>query len=166
LTAIVLTALLASALTVRWSDAAANAVAPLPVSPATVDAIPVTIEGTLVGIGNGLIAVVEDGSTTPVAFTVGEETDLVRGGESVGLDALRDGDAVRLTVDGRSGAVMRLDADPVAGAAFRVPGAAALLAAVGLIGGAAALAIRNLERLPQFPSRMVAARLCPAEAAH
>jgi hypothetical protein len=93
----------------------------------------------------------------------------VRGEEPIPLEALRAGDTVRLTIDGRSGSVLRLHAAPVSGPAFlpaaRVPGTAALLAALGLIGGATALAIRNIERLPALSARMSAARLRPAAAA-
>ena len=93
----------------------------------------------------------------------------MRGEEAVPLEALRAGDTVRLTIDGRSGSVLRLHAAPVSGPAFlssaRVPGTAAFLAALGLIGGATALAIRNSERLPRFSARVSAVRLLSAAAA-
>ena len=170
LAAIVVTALLASALTVRWSDASATGITVFaPENGAAVAAVPVTVEGTLVGAGDGLVALVERGSDSPVAFSVGQDSRLVRGEEPIPLDALRAGDTVRLTIDGRSGSVLRLHAAPVSGPAFlpaaRVPGTAALLAALGLIGGATALAIRNIERLPALSARMSAARLLPAAAA-
>jgi hypothetical protein len=170
LAAIVVTALLASALTVRWSDASATGITVFaPENGAAVAAVPVTVEGTLVGAGDGLVALVERGSDSPVAFSVGQDSRLVRGEEPIPLDALRTGDTVRLTIDGRSGSVLRLHAAPVSGPAFlpaaRVPGTAALLAALGLIGGATALAIRNIERLPALSARMSAARLRPAAAA-
>jgi hypothetical protein len=170
LAAIVVTALLASALTVRWSDASATGITVFaPENGAAVAAVPVTVEGTLVGAGDGLVALVEHGSDSPVAFSVGQDSRLVRGEEPIPLEALRAGDTVRLTIDGRSGSVLRLHAAPVSGPAFlpaaRVPGTAALLAALGLIGGAAALAIRNIERLPALSARMSAARLRPAAAA-
>jgi hypothetical protein len=169
LAAIVVTALLASALTVRWSDASATGITVFaPENGAAVAAVPVTVEGTLVGAGDGLVALVEHGSDSPVAFSVGQDSRLVRGEEPIPLDALRAGDTVRLTIDGRSGSVLRLHAAPVSGPAFlpaaRVPGTAALLAALGLIGGATALAIRNIERLPALSARMSAARLLPAAA--
>ena len=164
LAAIVLTAVLASALTVRWSDATATAVTTAP-APAAISAVPVTLEGTVVGAGDGLVAVIEHGSASAVAFTVGDDADLLRGGERAALDELRTGDTVRLTIDGLSGAVLRLHADPVDVSGFRVPGAAALLAAVGFIGAAAALAIRNPDRVPRLPSRLMAARLVPTWAA-
>jgi hypothetical protein len=170
LAAIILTALLASALTVRWSDASANAITGLtPETGAAVAAIPVTVEGTLVGASDGLVALVEHGAESPVAFSVGSDARLLRGEEAVPLEALRAGDSVRLTIDGRSGSVLRLHAAPISGPAFlpsvRVPGSAALLAALGLIGGAAALAILNSERLPRLSARVSAARLLPAATA-
>jgi hypothetical protein len=167
LAAIVVTALLVSALTVRWSDASATSVTVFaPDAGAAVTALPVTVEGRLIGAGDGLIALVEHGAESPVAFSVGQDARLVRGEQSVPLEALRAGDAVRLTIDGRSGSVLRLHAAPASGPAFfasaRVPGAVALLAALGLIGGATALAIRNRERLPALPVRASTARLLPA----
>ncbi len=169
LAAIFVTALLASALTVRWSDASATGVTVFtPEAGAAVTAVPVTVEGLLVGASDGLIALVEHGAESPVAFSVGQDARLVRGEEPVPLEALRAGDTVRLTIDGRSGSVLRLHAAPVPGPAFlpsaRVPGAAALLAALGLIGAATTLAIRNLERLPARPGRVSAVRLLPAAA--
>ena len=166
LAAIVLTALLASAITVRWSDAGATgATIFTPERGAIVAAMPVTVEGALVGAGDGLLALIEDGAESPVAFSVGAEAQIVRGGENVPLDALRVGDAVRVTIDGMSGSVYRLHAEPASGTAFplRVPGSVALLAAVGFIAAAAALAIRNLDRMPPVPIRG-AARLLPATA--
>ena len=170
LAAIVLTALLASALTVRWSDASATGVTVFtPESGAAVAAVPITIEGRLIGASDGLVALVEHGADSPVAFSVGQEAHLVRGEERVPLEALRAGDTVRMTIDGRSGSVLRLHAAPVSGPAFlpsaRVPGAVAFMAALGLIGGATALAIHNIERLPALSSRVSAARLLPAAVA-
>jgi hypothetical protein len=169
LAAIVLTALLASALTVRWSDASATGVTVFtPETGAAVAAMPVTVEGKLIGASDGLVALVEHGADSPVAFSVGEEAQLVRGEESVPLEALRTGDTVRMTIDGRSGSVLRLHASPVFGPAFlpavRVPGAVAFMAALGLIGGATALAILNMGRLPALSSRVSATRLLPAAA--
>ena len=170
LAAIVITALLASALTVHWSDASATGVTVFtPESGAAVAAMPVTVEGRLVGASDGFVALVEHGANSPVAFSVGQEAHLVRGDERVPLEALRAGDTVRMTIDGRSGSVLRLHAAPVVGPAFlaapRVPGAVAFMAALGLIGGATALAIRNMERLPALSSRVSATRLLPAAAA-
>ena len=170
LAAIIFTALLASALTVRWSDASANGITVFtPETAAAVAAVPVAVEGTLIGASDGLVALVEHGAESPVAFSVGPDARLLRGEEAVPLEALRVGDTVRLTIDGRSGSVLRLHAAPISGPAFlpsvRVPGSAALLAALGLIGGAAALAILNSERLPRLSARVSAARLLPAATA-
>ena len=169
LAAIFLTALLASALTVRWNDASATGVTVFtPETGAAVAAVPVTVEGRLIGASDGLVALVEHGADSPVAFSVSQEAQLMRGEENVSLEALRAGDIVRMTIDGRSGSVLRLHAAPVSGPAFlppaQVPGAAALLAALGLIGGATALAIRNSDRLPTLSARVSAARLLPAAA--
>ena len=170
LAAIILTAILASALTVRWNDASANGITVFtPETGGAVAAVPVSVEGTLVGASDGLVALVEHGAESPVAFSVGSDARLLRGEEAVPLEALRAGDTVRLTIDARSGSVLRLHAVPVSGPAFlpsvQVPGAAALLAALGLIGGATALAILNSERLPALSARVSAARLLPAAAA-
>lgn len=170
LAAIIVTALLASALTVRWSDASANGITIFtPETGAAVAAVPVTVEGTLVGAGDGLVALVEHGAESPVAFSVGPDARLLRGEEAVALEALRAGDTVRMTIDGRSGSVLQLHAAPMSGPAFlpaiRVPGAAALLAALGLIGGATALAIRNSDCLPVLSARVSATRLLPAAVA-
>lgn len=169
LAAIVLTALLASALTVRWSDASATGVTVFtPETGAAVPAVPVTVEGKLIGASDGLVALVEHGADSPVAFSVGQDAHLVRGEERVPLEALRAGDTIRMTIDGRSGSVLRLHAAPASDLAFfpvrRVPGALAFMAALGLIGGATALAIRNIDRFPTLSSRVSAARLLPAAA--
>jgi predicted regulator of Ras-like GTPase activity (Roadblock/LC7/MglB family) len=165
LAAIVVTALLASALTVRWSDAlATSATAVTPTIGLAAVELPVNIEGTLIRAGDGLVALVEHGADAAVAFPIREEAQLMRAGEAAPLDALRVGDTVRMTIDGRTGQVLYLQATPPAGPAFHVPGTAAFLAALGLIGGATALAIRNIERLPTLPARLPAARLHPVGA--
>jgi hypothetical protein len=165
LVAILLTAILAWAVTARWSDASAtgSAVVMAPVG-TLASGVPVAVEGTVVGASDGVIALVERGAESPVAFPVAEEATVVRGSERVPLDALRAGDTVRLTIDGLSGTVLQLHAVPVAAPAFQVPGAAALLAALGLIAGATALAILNIERLPKVSTRFATTRLLPAAA--
>lgn len=167
LTAILLTALLASALTVRWSDAmATNApVAPTATSQQSSE-VPVAISGSVVGASEGHVALVEQGSDSAVAFPVAETASLTRGGQPVTLDALRVGDSVQLTVDASTGQILHLEAVPAAvSAPIYVPGAVALLAAVGLIAGAAALAIVNTQRLPALPARFQSTRLMPEAAA-
>lgn len=162
LTAILLTALLASALTVRWSDAMATdaPVAPVAVSQASLE-VPVTIEGSVVGASSGHVALVEQGSDSAVAFPIADAASLSRAGQPVAIDALRVGDTVQMTVDASTGQVLHLEAAPAAIAPIYVPGAVALLAAVGLIAGAAALAIVNTRRLPAIPARFYGSRLMP-----
>ncbi|MBW3631550.1 MAG: hypothetical protein KY456_00840 [Chloroflexi bacterium] len=169
LAAIVLTALLASALTVHWSDASATGVTVFtPEIDSAMAAIPVTVEGKLVGASDGLVAVVEHDAVSPVAFTVSQDARLVRGEEGVPLEGLRAGDTVRMTIDGRSGSVLRLHAVPAPHPVFpvQVPGVAAFLAALGLIGGATALAIHNIDRLPALSARRSLTRLLPAATTH
>jgi hypothetical protein len=169
LAAIILTALLASAVTVRWSDASATGVTVFtPEIGTAVTAMPVTVEGTLVGASDGLVAVVEHDAMSPVAFSVGQDARLVRVEEGVPLEALRAGDTIRMTIDGRSGSVLRLHAIPAPRPMLpvQVPGTAALLAALGLIGGATALAIRNIDRLPALSTRHSITRLLPVSSAH
>ena len=163
LTAILLTALLASALTVRWSDAmATNApVAPMAIGQASLE-VPVTIEGSVVGASSGHVALVEQGSDSAVAFPIADVASLTRAGQPVGIDALRVGDTVQMTVDASTGQVLHLEAAPASSIApIYVPGAVALLAAVGLIAGAAALAIVNTRHLPALPARFHNSRLLP-----
>ncbi len=165
LAAIVLTALLASALTVHWSDALATGDPTASVTESgLMTSIPVTIEGSIVGAGNGMIALIERGASSPVAFPVSDDASLMRGGQAIPVDALRVGDSVRITIDGQTGQVLRLHATSPATTPFplHVPGSAALLAALGLIAGATALAIYNIQRLPVLPARFHSARLLPA----
>jgi hypothetical protein len=165
LIAIIVTALFASALTVAWSDAMATGVVSAnPQRGIQTTEIPVAVEGTIVGAADGLVALVERGAESPVAFTVGENATLVRDGQTVALDELHSGDTVRLTINGVTGDVLQLQATPATAPIVRVPGMAALLAAIGLIAGATALAIRNIDRLPVIPSRVATPRLLPAAA--
>lgn len=153
-----LTAVMAIALIAHWNEASANN-APAFVLPndAAMAGIPVAIEGTVVGASDGLLALREDESLSPVAFPVSAAASLTRDGQNVPLESLRVGDAVRMTIDGSSGQVLRLHATPAADPfAIRVPGAIALLAALGLIAGAATLAIRNRAQLPALPQRLPA----------
>lgn len=163
LAAIVLTALLVSALTVQWSSQASATGAALSSSAFTAQAggIPVTVDGTLVGVDEARIGVLEHGAESPVAFLVGDDTRVVRLGENVPLDTLRSGDTVRMTVDGLTGTALSVQAAPASAPVVQVPAAAALLAALGLIAGATALAIVNRDRLPALPARHAAPRLLP-----
>jgi len=165
LIAIIITALLASALTVAWSDAMATgsngAVSQRGIQTTEV---PVAVEGTIVGAADGHLAMVERGAESPVAFTVSDTATLVRDGQTITLDELRSGDTVRMTINGVTGDVLRLQATPATAPIIRVPDMAALLAAIGLIAGATALAIRNIDRLPAISSRVAMPRLLPAAA--
>src|SRR3954451_24205482 len=146
LIAIAITALFASALTVAWSDAMATGVnSAVPQRGIQTTEIPVSVEGTIVGTTDGIIALVERGAESPVALTVADNATLVRDGQAVPLDDLRSGDTARITINGLTGDVLRLQATPATSPVFRVPGTAALLAAIGLIAGATALAIRNID---------------------
>ncbi|MCC7024705.1 MAG: hypothetical protein IT338_17890 [Thermomicrobiales bacterium] len=169
LAAVVFTALLAAALMARWSDVSATGLGTFsPVDRAPVVGVPVTLEGSVVGAGEGKIALIEQGSQSPVAFAVSGDASVMRGGEAVALEDLRVGDNVRMTIDGLTGTALRMHAAPAASSAFvpRVPGAVAFLAALGFIAGATALAILNIERIPAIlPHRAPAPRLAPAEAA-
>lgn len=163
LAVIVLTALLASTLTVQWSSQASATGATLAPFPTMAQeaGIPVTIDGTLVGVDAGRIGVLEHGAESPVAFLVGDDTRAVRLGENVPLDTLRSGDTVRMTVDGLTGTALSVHAAPAGAPIFQVPAAAAVLAALGLIAGAVALAIVNRDRLPTLPAGHAAPRLLP-----
>jgi hypothetical protein len=153
--AFTLTAVLAIALFAHWNEATAtNAPAFIVPNDAAVTGIPVAIEGTVVGASDGLLALTENGSTQPVAFPVNSGASLVRDGQNIPLEALRVGDAIRMTIDGGSGQVLRLHATPASTQfGIRVPGAIALMAALGLIAGGAVLAIRNRAQLPALPQR-------------
>lgn len=155
--------MLAAALAAHWSSqvsATGSPIAPTALA-AQAPVVPVSIDGTVVGVSDGRIAVQERSATAPVAFLLSPDSHIVRGGESVPADALVAGDSVRMTIDGRSGAVLRLDAAPVAGFVLAVPDVAAFLASLGLIAGATALAMLNRDRLPALSARRAAPRLLP-----
>jgi hypothetical protein len=165
LIALALIAILASAVSVHWSSQVSatgstsltgDFVAPL-------DAVPVAIDGTLVGVGADTVAVVERGSDSPVAFLLSADTRVLREGAIVSATTLATGDTLRMTVDGRTGAVLRVHATPAA-PRFQVPAAAALLATLGLIAGGTALVLLNRDRLPALPTRRLLPRLAPAAA--
>ena len=164
LAAIAITTVLATAMIARWNDAAATSVTTFtPQADTEVAGVPIAIEGRVVGAGNGLVAILERGGDAPVAFPVNDGASLMRSGQAVSLEDLRVGDAVRMTIDGRSGQVLRLHATPSAPATIvpRVPDAVALLAAIGLIAGATTLAILNVHRLPPLSVHLPALRLHP-----
>lgn len=166
LIALALIAVLASAVSVHWSSQVsatgsanpADLVIPL-------NAIPVAIDGTLVGVTTDTLAVQESGSDGPVAFLLSADTRVVRDGEQAALSTLAYGDSVRMTVDGRTGSVLRVHATPPAGP-FHVPGIAALLASLGLIAGAASLVFLNREFFAGLPARRLLPGLTPATVPH
>ncbi len=165
LIAIFITALMASALTVAWSDAMATSVSGVqPLRGVQTTEVPVAVEGTIVGATDGLVALVERGAESPVAFAVRNDATLIRDGQPIALDELRSGDYVRMTINGVTGDVLRLQATPAPTSIIRIPAMAAFLAAIGLIAGATALAIRNIDRLPALPSRVATPRLLPVAA--
>lgn len=88
-----------------------------PVSAPVSNAAPVTasmveISGTVVASTDDLLAIRESSGTSPVAFVVGDNAGIARAGRAVDLAALRASDAVRLTVDPRSGRAFRVLAEP------------------------------------------------------
>src|SRR4051812_2937781 len=106
LVAIAITALFASALTVAWSDAMATGSNGLtPHLGLQTTEVPVAVEGTIVGATDGIVALVERGAESPVAFTVADNATLVRDGQAIALDELRSGDTVRMTINGLTGDV-------------------------------------------------------------
>jgi hypothetical protein len=163
--AIVITALLASALTVAWSDAmATSGNSALPQRSIQASEVPVAVEGTIVGTADGVVALIERGAQSPVAFPVSDDAAFVRDGQTIALDELHSGDTVHMTINGVNGDILRLQATSATAPIIRVPGTAALLAAIGLIAGITALAIRNIDRLPALPSRVAMPRLLPVAA--
>jgi hypothetical protein len=72
----------------------------------------VEISGRVVAVGAGVVGIRETGSRDPVAFMVDSGTRVVRDGDAVTVSDLRSGDAVRMTVDGRTGYVDALRAAP------------------------------------------------------
>jgi hypothetical protein len=163
LAALVLVAILAAALASHWTNqvsATGPAIPPTALA-AQAPVIPVSVDGSVVGVGDDKVAIHERGAAAPVAFLVAAESQVVRAGENVPVDALRAGDAVRMTIDGRTGTVLRIHATPGGEPVFRVPDAVALLAALGLIAGAATLAIVNRDRFPALTARRAVPRLLP-----
>ena len=95
---------------VTGSEAAPAPAAPIGPAPAT-PALLVDASGVVVAVGGGLLAVRERTDAAPVAFAAGTDTLVTRDGASTDLDALRPGDTVRMTVDGRAGRVLQVRAD-------------------------------------------------------
>ena len=105
--------------------------------------VPVDVQGTVLGMTDGRLAVLETAGAGPVAFPVALGLTVTRGGAEAPVDALQPGDAISMTIDGRTGSVLRADARPAAGPLVAPSNGAALLASLGLIGGGALLALRR-----------------------
>ncbi|MFM9105333.1 MAG: hypothetical protein ACKOWF_01380 [Chloroflexota bacterium] len=123
--------------------------------------LPVDVQGAVLGVSDGRLAIIETAGDGPVAFPVALGLSVTRGGVEVPVDALRPGDRIAMTVDGRTGSVLRADARPAAAPPFAPSGEAALLAALGLAGGGVALAIRRRSA----PLRLGSGRPAFAQAA-
>jgi len=120
------------------------------------EVMPVDIDGTVLGIGQSGIVVQETNSTVPVAFPAALGLVVTRSGSAVPVNALRAGDSISMTIDGRTGSVLHADATAApAPLPFAPSGEAALLASLGLIGGGAALAARHRKALPRMVTRRV-----------
>ena len=123
-------------------------VAPEPAPVALAEGVPVAVAGTLLGVADGHLAVQEPDAAGPVAFPLAARTEVLRGGEAVALDALRQGDELRMSVDGATGRVLRVDAVPAARPPFAPSNELALLAAIGLVSGGVLLAARTRRPEP------------------
>ena len=113
----------------------------------------VEVDGVVVATGDGLLGVHETGAAAPVAFRVGEGTGVRRDGAAVSVDNLRLGDAVRMTVDGRTGHAVRIAAEPGATVAGESRSPFPVLAALVLIVSAAVLFARRSQARPRAGGR-------------
>lgn len=102
----------------------------------------VEISGRVVAIGAGVLGVRETGGQQPVAFMVDGRTRVVRDGEAAVVDDLRAGDAIRMTVDGRTGRVEALRAAPRATGPLPSRHDVAWIAALTIVGAASVLFAR------------------------
>lgn len=134
--------LLALSLVVARGASATDAARPVAASAPV--GIPVAISGTVLGLTDGGLAILETGAAAPVAFPVvdAERLTVTRGGDSVTVGDLRQGDAVSMAIDGRTGRVLRVDAQAPASGRFAPSNEAGLLAALGLVAGAGLLTVR------------------------
>jgi hypothetical protein len=106
----------------------------------------VTVTGSVVTVGDGWIGVHEPDGDAPVAFLVGPGSQLVRSDRPVTAAALRPGDRLRMTVDGRTGQILLLEADPASAGLRRLASVLGWLVPVGLIVGAAIVWARTRSR--------------------
>ncbi len=126
------------------------------------EVLPISIDGTVLGMRDGRLAIQERNGSAPVAFPVALGLSVTRAGVETPVDALQPGDRIAMTIDGRTGTVLRADAHPAASSApFAPSGESALLAALGLIGAGVLLATRRRGA----PARIVPGRVSLAPAA-
>lgn len=132
------------------------------VSAANAGVLPISVSGTVLGMSDGHLAILEDGAADPVAFLPDPVVTVTRDGDVASLDALAAGDRVRLMVDARSGHVLRADASAVSPA---IPASAATAAMMGLLGATLLLAWRERATIRSFDAP-VAARALSQRIAH
>lgn len=113
------------------------------VAPPVETPVLVDIAGIVVAQGDGLLGVHETGAKDPVAFLADAGTTVTRDGEAASLAGLRPGDAVRMTVDGRTGRAVRVVAEPGATVAGESRSPLPVLAALVLIVSAAVVIARR-----------------------
>jgi len=105
--------------------------------------VPVEVSGTVVMHGDGRLGVLERGADSAVAFMVNETTTVVRDGQSATVADLRPGDAVRMTVDGRTGQVVTMRSVPAGAGALLGRQAIAWFAPTALVAVASVLFARR-----------------------
>ena len=96
----------------------------------------VEVSGRVVAVGVGVVGVREAGGEQPVAFMVNGQTRVKRAGDAAPVSALRAGDAVRMTVDGRTGVVQALRAAPRANGPLPSHHDLSWIAALTIVGAA------------------------------
>lgn len=123
-------------ITASLSPSGATAVNP---SSATPRSPMVEISGRVVAVSAGVLGVRETGGRQPVAFMVDGGTRVVRDGEAAIVNDLRAGDAIRMTVDGRTGRVDALRAAPRATGRLPSRHDVSWIAALTIVGAASVL---------------------------
>lgn len=102
---------------------------PIP-TPATVG-----VEGTVADIGEGHIAIVQDGgSTSSVTYRLDADVTIMRGDQQATLDAIGKGDRAILTIDGATQLVTNLVVAPTPATTEDRPLQPAMLGIIGLLG--------------------------------
>ncbi len=140
---------------------------PAPAVPAT-PALLVSVSGSVVGVGDGLLGVQQTGAAGPVSFMIGADTLVTRDGRTAPISSLRPGDALAMTVDGQTGRVLQLRAEAASASWVERVGAVGPLAAVALVIAAALLLARHRGTawavLPAPSTRRLLASLHPRTA--